>query len=322
MPETLIEKFGAYCWSNSFLSVFRKYFEDHGSAFVDAPDDFTSGEHDLHYFELFQDYLTIYESTLTAYLKTIDCTAEQLYQELRKTQAESTDSHTILTINSLVESANYAAFYKVMSREGKKYRESGEASARVKKEADDKALKQRKAEEAARAKKEADDDRARKQNEDEEAARIKKEAEDRARKQKEVEEAARVDKEADDKARKQKEDEAAILRVKEAESALVQSATSNFSGLNAKQIADLLVTFGEQYVDYRDNIIKMDLSGAVVAQSIDENDLSDILKEVGVTSKLQQRAIEIKFRSFYQPLVSSTLGTATITSSGSAPSAA
>lgn len=60
MPESLIHKVAAYCWSNKFLDVFRKYFEDHGPMFVDAPE-MTGGEHNMEYYELFQDYLKVYE---------------------------------------------------------------------------------------------------------------------------------------------------------------------------------------------------------------------------------------------------------------------
>ena len=145
-----------------------------------------------------------------------------------------------------------------------------------------------------------------------EVARKQREAEAEAarrQQQREAEEAARVEKEAGDRARKQEEVEDAAHRAKEAEEALMLAATSNFTGLTPVQVGDLLVSFGEQYVGYRENVIKMDLTGALVAQSLDDNDLSDILKDVGVTGKLQQKVIEMKFKTFYQPLLTSTLGT-------------
>jgi hypothetical protein len=40
--------------------IFRKYFEDHGPMFIDAPE-MTGGEHNMQYYELFQDYLKVYE---------------------------------------------------------------------------------------------------------------------------------------------------------------------------------------------------------------------------------------------------------------------
>ena len=168
--------------------------------------------------------------------------------------------------------------------------------------------KQAAAEEAARRKKEADEV-ARKQREAEaEAVRLQQQ-------QREAEEAARVKKEAEDRARKQK-----AQQKREAEKpALMLAAASNFAGLTAEEIADLVAGLGDQYVDFIESIVQMGLSGVVVAQSLNDNDLPDVLKEVGVTSKLQQRVIETKFKTFYQPLLTSTLGTVAITSTGSAP---
>lgn len=42
------------------LDIFRKYFEDHGPAFIDAPE-ICGGEHNMEYYALFQDYLKVYE---------------------------------------------------------------------------------------------------------------------------------------------------------------------------------------------------------------------------------------------------------------------
>ena len=180
------------------------------------------------------------------------------------------------------------------------------------------ARKQREAE-AEAARRQQQQQQQQQQREAEEAARVKKEAEDRARKLKEAEEAARVKKEAEVRARKQKEAEDAARRAQDAEEALVQAATSNFTGLTSDQVVDLVKGLGDDYVDLKPIFVRKGLTGALVAQSLDDKDLSDILKEVGVTSKLQQKAIEMKFKTFYQPLLTSTLGTVAITSSGSAP---
>jgi hypothetical protein len=71
------------------LDIFRKYFEDHGEKFVNAPE-MCGGEHNMEYYSLFQDYLLVYENTLTDYLETIDCTVEELYSEVRECQGDST----------------------------------------------------------------------------------------------------------------------------------------------------------------------------------------------------------------------------------------
>ena len=115
--------------------------------------------------------------------------------------------------------------------------------------------------------------------------------------------------EAHDKARKQNEDEEAASRAKEATDALVRAATSNFTGLTSDQVGELVKGLGIEYNDLKPMFVQKGLTGALVAQSMDDNDLSDILREVGVTSKLQQKAVEMKFKTFYQPLLMSTLGT-------------
>ena len=109
--------------------------------------------------------------------------------------------------------------------------------------------------------------------------------------------------------RKQQAVEAAVAAAlqqqqqKDAVEALVQAATSNFTGLTAEQVGDLVKGLGEQYAVFKDSIVQMGLTGALVAQAMDDNDLSDILKEVGVTGKLQLKAIEMKFKTFYQPKI-------------------
>mmetsp|Transcript_4274 Transcript_4274/g.4438 ORF Transcript_4274/g.4438 Transcript_4274/m.4438 type:complete len:183 (+) Transcript_4274:139-687(+) len=116
----LIQKVAAFCWSKGFLDVFRKYFEDHGEKFVNAPE-MCGGEHNMEYYSLFQDYLVIYENTLTEYLEGIDCTVEELYSEVREFQGDSTDPFLKTFIECLLASADYESFYKVMVKEGKKY---------------------------------------------------------------------------------------------------------------------------------------------------------------------------------------------------------
>ena len=109
---------------------------------------------------------------------------------------------------------------------------------------------------------------------------------------------------------------AEALRMQQVE-ALVQAATSNFTALTSDQVGDLVKGLGDDYKEFKPICIRKGLTGALVAQAIDDNELFDYLKEVGVTSKLQQKAIEMKFRTFYQPLKSSNTNTGAITSSGS-----
>lgn len=99
--------------------------------FADAPE-MCSGEHNLEFYELFQDYLKVYENTLTDYLKSIGVTVEELYAEVRETQSEATDPYLKMFIDCLLASADYDSFYKVMVKEGRKFK-----AAAVKKQVSD-----------------------------------------------------------------------------------------------------------------------------------------------------------------------------------------
>ena len=132
-----------------------------------------------------------------------------------------------------------------------------------------------------------------------------------ARKQREAEEAAAAAAAVHHQQQKQQQEaEDAARRAKEADEALVQAATSNFTGLTSDQVGDLVKGLGEQYVVFKDRIVQMGLTGALVAQSLDDKDLSDVLKEMGVTGILQLKAIEMRFKSFYQPTTSAVTAAA------------
>ena len=119
MPSALIRKVADYCWSNNFLDVFHKYFADHADAFINAPE-ICGGEHNMEYYSLFQDYLKVYEDTLTKFVSSIDVSIEEFYAEVRETQEESMDPYLRVFVDCLLASADYESFYKVMVREGKK----------------------------------------------------------------------------------------------------------------------------------------------------------------------------------------------------------
>lgn len=77
-----------------------------------------SGEHDLKYWNLFQTYLRLYESTLENYLKTLDIAIEEFYRDVREAQDQTDDPYIMTFIDCLLASADYDSFYKVMAREG------------------------------------------------------------------------------------------------------------------------------------------------------------------------------------------------------------
>ena len=118
-PKEFLKQVADYCWSHNFLDVFHKFFKDHAEAFIGAPE-MTGGEHNMEYYALFQNYLAVYEDTLTDYLATLDHSIEDFYAEVRNTQDESMDPYLRTFIDCLLASADYESFYKVMVREGKK----------------------------------------------------------------------------------------------------------------------------------------------------------------------------------------------------------
>jgi len=119
MPSKLLKEIAAYCWSNNFLDVFRNFFTEHASVFEGAPT-ISGGEHNMEYFALFQIYLKLYEATLETYLKEINVSISEFYQEVRDAQNETHDPYLLTFIDCLLASADYESFYKVMTREGAK----------------------------------------------------------------------------------------------------------------------------------------------------------------------------------------------------------
>ena len=121
MPSdlSLVKKVADYCWSNNFLDVFHKFFADHADAFETAPD-MTGGEHNMEYYSLFQKYLEVYESTLTTFVDSLQCSIEDFYKEVRLVDESNDDPYLRVFVDCLLASADYESFYKVMVKEGRK----------------------------------------------------------------------------------------------------------------------------------------------------------------------------------------------------------
>jgi hypothetical protein len=81
---------------------------------------FSTRQHELKYYDLFTKYLNIYEATLVEYLKTLNCSIEDFYREVREVQDEGQDAYLNQFIRCLLASADYESFYRVMYKEGKK----------------------------------------------------------------------------------------------------------------------------------------------------------------------------------------------------------
>ena len=100
-----------------YADVFRNFFAQHAEDFEGAPA-MNSGEHNLKYWELFQTYLKLYESTLENYLKTLEVPIDEFYRDVREAQDQTDDPYITTFIDCLLASADYDSFYKVMAREG------------------------------------------------------------------------------------------------------------------------------------------------------------------------------------------------------------
>ena len=72
------------------------------------------------YYGSFQDYLRVYEATLTDYLNSLNVSIEEFYEDVRAAKEETDDPYLLTFIDCLLASADYESFYKVMVREGKK----------------------------------------------------------------------------------------------------------------------------------------------------------------------------------------------------------
>lgn len=122
MPKyALVEQAARHCWGKNFMEVFRDFFARNADLFIDAPVS-TSGEQNLQYYALFQDYLKLYENNLQDYIESLDVSIEDFYTELGeiKDDASIKDKKLLHFVNYLLACTDYESFYKVMVRASKK----------------------------------------------------------------------------------------------------------------------------------------------------------------------------------------------------------
>lgn len=105
----------------SFSDVFRDFFAQHAEVFKDAPAEI-SGEQNLAYYALFEEYLRLYELEMSEYIRSLDVSVEEFFSQLVavKNDPEIKDRKLLHFVNYLLASTDYAAFYKVMARAAKK----------------------------------------------------------------------------------------------------------------------------------------------------------------------------------------------------------
>ena len=122
MPKyALVEEAARHCWGKNFMDVFRDFFARHADSFIDAPAT-TSGEQNLVYYSLFQDYLKLYEDTLQDYIESLNVSVNDFYSELGEIKDDPSikDKKLIHFVNYLVACTDYESFYKIMARAAKK----------------------------------------------------------------------------------------------------------------------------------------------------------------------------------------------------------
>ena len=122
MPKyAIVENAARHCWGKNFMEVFRDFFARHSASFIDAPLT-TSGEQNLVYYSLFQDYLKLYEDQLQDYIESLDVSIEEFYAELGEIKDDTSikDKKLLHFVNYLLACTDYESFYKVMVRAAKK----------------------------------------------------------------------------------------------------------------------------------------------------------------------------------------------------------
>mmetsp|Transcript_5563 Transcript_5563/g.7883 ORF Transcript_5563/g.7883 Transcript_5563/m.7883 type:complete len:172 (+) Transcript_5563:156-671(+) len=108
-----------YCWSNDFLDIFRKYFREHASSFVGYPSkgNMEAAEHTLEHWDIFQNYLKLYENTLGDWLHDQGINQTDFYSDIQKVQRTTADPKVQEFVYCLLASCDYDSFYSVMVRE-------------------------------------------------------------------------------------------------------------------------------------------------------------------------------------------------------------
>jgi hypothetical protein len=120
----LVDAAAKYCWGKNGQEVFKTYFDRHAPLFVDAPIKEQSGEQDLEFYALFQEYLQLYEQTIGGYIESLGSNIEDFYDQLQAVQenpADVKDKKLVHFVNYMIGCTDYPAFYKMMVRAAKKY---------------------------------------------------------------------------------------------------------------------------------------------------------------------------------------------------------
>lgn len=133
MPKyAIVSEASKHCWSKNFMNIFKNFFRDNADIFIGAPLK-PSGEQNLEYYSLYQQYLRLYEDTLSEYISSLDISITDFYRELQEVMDDKTleDKKLLHFANYLVASTEYDKFYLLMARTAKNKRNNNKLIANV-----------------------------------------------------------------------------------------------------------------------------------------------------------------------------------------------
>ena len=111
MPSAypLVKEAAKHCWGKGHQNIFKDFCIKHAHKFINAP--LTLGEEqNLEYYSLFQNYLELYESSLSSYIETLNVSIEEFYSELVAVKDDPSikDKKLLHFVNYLLASTDYA----------------------------------------------------------------------------------------------------------------------------------------------------------------------------------------------------------------------
>lgn len=120
----LVAAAAKHCWSKDGQEVFRNFCAKHAHQFLDAPKFEEQSEQNLVFYDLYQQYLKLYESQLSDFIAQMDGTDKEFFEQLEDVQIDTDikDRKLQKFVSYLVAATEYPAFYKLMYRAAKKIR--------------------------------------------------------------------------------------------------------------------------------------------------------------------------------------------------------
>lgn len=111
----LVDAAARHCWSKDGQEVFRNFCAKHAHEFLEAPKFEEQMEQNLVYYDLFQQYLKLYENQLSDFIDQMDGTDREFYEQLQDVQidTEIKDKKLVKFVSYLVAATEYPAFYKL-----------------------------------------------------------------------------------------------------------------------------------------------------------------------------------------------------------------